>query len=298
MAKKSSFLTNSVDFSVINNIKNILKPHLINYNSFYEKNCEVSEQIEHFIIPNNNNKMFMFCIKKSSIINNEVAECTSRKDTNMQDYLILYFFKNVAEGFTNQAYFCIETELHDKTALVNCLFEGYLYNNSYYSITDILVNNGVLETNEFSLRHYAINELNVFPLNKLNNSITVSIHPVFSNKNMGIIEIFRHNFVHHKEIAYVEHIYNCKKQQLFIKIQYSEHNEYAKQNEIKSIIKTQKPDVYYVYDTKTNEFEGLLYIKTLKDSIKMKSLDWDLYNNKIQLECSFNNTFLKWQPIL
>ena len=55
-------------------------------------------------------------------------------------------------------------------------------------------------------------------------------------------------------------------------------------------------DVYNIYDVVTNNYQGILYIKGIKQSKEMKRLL--LNKDKIKLQCKFNNDFKKWEPVI
>jgi len=68
--------------------------------------------------------------------------------------------------------------------------------------------------------------------------------------------------------------------------------------ESKIIIKSKYSDVYKVLNNKTNNEEGILYIKSLNDSNKMN----DIFSQKtigssVSLKCEYNHVIKKWKPI-
>ncbi len=102
-----------------------------------------------------------------------------------------------------------------------------------------------------------------------------------------MIKIFVNNFIFKDAICALETIDNHKKTRHVTQIQ--------KQPEIKRITKGLYIDVYNVYSTQSGDHEGILYIKGLQESIKMKELS---RNSIIELKCKFNCDFNKWEPIL
>ena len=80
----------------------------------------------------------------------------------------------------------------------------------------------------------------------------------------------------------------------FIKTRYVDRKDLEETDKIIEIGKY--TDVYNIYDTLTNNYIGILYIKGLKQSKAMKNLL--LNKNKIILRCKFNNDFKKWEPII
>lgn len=89
-----------------------------------------------------------------------------------------------------------------------------------------------------------------------------------------------------------------------IKVEYDESNNYLlelKENDyngvcdnvIKTIEKTNSIDVYNVYNKVSGNQEGILYIKTLYDSVELyKLFDKTTF---LDLSCNYNVKFKKWQ---
>ena len=69
----------------------------------------------------------------------------------------------------------------------------------------------------------------------------------------------------------------------------------------KNIEKGKYTDVYNVYNYETNNFEGILYVKGIRESQRMKLLFNEKYtsdnNTKVKINCIWNQDFSKWQPI-
>jgi hypothetical protein len=175
------------------------------------------------------------------------------------------------------------------------LFEGYLYTINEvplkynFCITDILVKNQKVIDSDYELRYILINE---YLLNKnltnLNDNITISIHNIFTNYNL--LNTMINNFIYKDQLLCIEQINNYHKTiTKFIKPDFLE--------EEKIITKGKYSDVYEIYNIITNEKDGILYIKGIKESKLIKQL----FNNKelsqIKLLCKYNKIFNKWQPI-
>jgi len=62
---------------------------------------------------------------------------------------------------------------------------------------------------------------------------------------------------------------------------------------MKKIVKTKTSDVYEVYNINTNNFEGILYVNTLKKSKHLLHLFKEL--DEKQLLCQYNKIFQKWE---
>ena len=300
----SSFINKSVNYSQTNLLKTkILAPLLSSYNDFlfkqkvntkfcFNKDIETGMSFD-FLIPNNNKKFYLLLIKKKIL------------DSTNNDYNILYFF---ADDITNEHYksnnlvkntindFYLETE---NLCNDEYIFEGYLYNkdNKYeYLLTDILLKNGNVINLSYDLRYTILNEFVISitreKLQGLNNHMTINIHPIFSIANENLINIFNNNFIHKQELCGMERVCNTTRQRFF-----DNSIEFFKKDQvsIKIIEKGEYTDVYNVYDTTTNNKEGILYIKGIKESQKIKVL-FEKFS-RIRLNCMYNKTFNKWQPI-
>jgi hypothetical protein len=60
----------------------------------------------------------------------------------------------------------------------------------------------------------------------------------------------------------------------------------------KRIYKSKYFDVYNVHNIDTNNFESLLYIKTISESRSLLKLFEE--NEFVEIPCKFNEKFLKW----
>lgn len=261
--------------------------------NFYKDRTENGEQDDEVYIPNNNKKYFMFMINKKIVSN-----C----DNNWN---LLYFFpcEQTLEFYKNDKLnqhlisdFYVETDV--KFNNIKCgLFEGYLYNSSSYLITDVLYIDS-LQTNilslDYSARNTFINELFIdkkdFSVKNINNSINIGIHQFFSKSSKNMINIFKNNFIYKDEICCLEKVSKTSfHKTTFIEPQNKKINKLIEKSERFS-------DVYNVYHEKTQNNDGILYIKGIKESKIMREL---FKKNKQQkILCIWNNNFNKWQPIL
>ena len=175
----------------------------------------------------------------------------------------------------------------------NYLFEGYIYNNDNYLVTDILSIDSKLIKCDYSLRYSLINNLFINSSNNLQNlngHLSIGIHPIFEyNDNYkDILNIFQNNFIFKNEINNIEIV----KEDDFQKSKSIVYdlNKNGKINKI--ISKTKFTDVYNVNNIQNNNKEGILYVKTLNDSRLLHKL---LDNcETINIECEFNTFFKKW----
>ena len=286
-----SFVSKCVNYSQCFVLKNkLLQPLLKMYNDFLLKqkisndnfclNKDINTGVSsEFIIPNNNIKYYLFITNKSKL------------ETTKEKYNTLYFFPDSNNKLDYQlSDFYLEIDERFKQ---DYLFEGYLYktidNKLFFLITDVLIINNDIIISDYNMRLTIINEIIMdIKLSDLNNHVSINLHHVFQKENENLIKIFKNNFIFKSDICCIESINN------FIKTRYVDKKDLEDSDKIIEIGKY--TDVYNVYDTLTNNYIGILYIKGLKQSKAMKTL---LVNkNKIILRCKFNNDFKKWEPII
>jgi hypothetical protein len=288
-----SFINKSVTYSQISLLKqNILSPllkmyneHLLNVklsNMTFDKDINTGLSFD-YIIPNNNKKYYLLITKKSYL------------ESSNSNYNILYFFpdENTNETNTIGDFFLeIDNLFND-----DFLLEGYLYkgsdNNYEYLLTDILLKNKSILNMSYELRYVVLNEI-VFSITReklkaLNNHMSINVHPIFTDQNQNLIKVFRHNFIYKNEIHFLERVKDFEKTR-FIGI-------IDKQDSEKYIEIGKYTDVYNVYNKNSNNFEGILYIKGILQSVRMKKLFKTNDCKRILLNCTFNINFKKWQPV-
>ena len=286
-----SFVSKCVNYSQCFVLKNkILQPLLKMYNDFLLKqkisndnfclNKDINTGVSsEFIIPNNNIKYYLFITNKSKL------------ETTREKYNTLYFFPDSNSKLDYQVSdFYLEIDERFKK---DYLLEGYLYkrddNKLSFLITDILIINNDVIVADYNMRLTIINEI-IMDINlcDLNNHMNINLHPIFQKENENLIKVFKDNFIFKSDICCIESINN------FIKTRYVDRKDLEAADKIIEIGKY--TDVYNVYDTLTNNYTGILYVKGLKQSKAMKILL--LNKNKIILRCKFNNDFKKWEPII
>lgn len=294
-----SFLNKSVNYSQTALLKtSILAPLLNKYNDFLLRskseqntlNQDVNTGISYdYIIPNNNKKYYLLVTKKSLL------------EQNNTNYNILYFFPDQCN--INNDKNCIGDEsLKDFYLEINntfrdeFLFEGYLYKKDgkyEYLMTDILVKNKDVINVSYELRVTLLNEIVLEItrecLKELNNHMTINIHPIFDMENENLVSVFKKNFIHKNEICSIERVSKFEKTRYIEQV----YNDTETKNKI--ITTTNYTDVYNVYNYTSNNSEGILYIKGISESKRMKELFKQ--NKDVYLQCIYNTTFSKWQPI-
>lgn len=296
-----SFINKSVNYSQSTRLQTkILVPLLKLYNNFLLNN-NVNKNLLNkdintglsldYLIPNNNKKYYLLITSKTNLENVK------------ENYNIFYFFpdeisinafkdNNLIKNTITDFYLEIDNKFSDEY-----LFEGYLYkqNDKYsYLLTDILIKNSEVIHLNYELRYTLLNEiiLSIPPgsLNELNNHMSINIHPIFNRANENLVKIFKNNFIFKNELCSIENIDNLKKQRIFDKI--------IQEDDVKFIEIGKYTDVYNVYNHKTNNYEGILYIKGLKESKHLIELFKKSSNSRILLKCKYNINFTKWQPIV
>lgn len=283
----SKFLTTAVTFCETNVFKEkYLYKTLSLYNEYLlvENKKTIENNKNKYIIPNNSNKYYMLISNKNDI---------------QTKYKILYFFpdqynvvnylnKNILSDF----YIEIDSNLFDK----NYLFEGYFYNeNKEFMITDVLSIDNKIVTCDYSLRYSLINKIIISSkLSNLNAHLTISIHSIFymnEDENESILfNIFKNNFIFKNEINCIEYT----KESCLEKTRCINKDIDKDIISIKKVHKSKYIDVYNINNISSNNNEGILYIKTIATSKKLRELF--LKEIEIELECKFNNHFNKWYP--
>ena len=297
-----SFLNKSVNYSQTDFLKTkILSPLLVSYNDFLIKkdnrsdiNLDVNTGISYdYLIPNNNKKYYLLITKKRLLeqnnVNDNLKNMNNRSNSNSYDLLYLFPDQHNSEkDDCSDFYMEIDPVFNDEF-----LLEGYLYKdqNKYsYLLTDILIKNKQIIDVSFELRYTLLNEIirsvRMECLKELNNHMTINIHPVFDMENTCFVKIFKNNFVYKDQITAIEHISS------FVKRRYVDT---IKNSDVKRLEIGRYTDVYNVYNSSTNNGEGILYVKGVNESQRLKDLFKD--TKTITLECSWNAHFSKWQPI-
>lgn len=287
-----SFINKSVKYSQTILLKTELSKLLTKYNYFLaNKSQELSnfpfKTSNYHIIPNNGIKYYMYITFK-----NQLEQC---KD----NYNIIYLFpdQNINKQIDvplQQKHFITDYYLEiDKKFNHQCLFSGYLYKSQdtfNFLISDILMYNDNIVDTDYTFRYNLVNEL-MYPLNLkyLNNHLNIGIHPIFHCDSEHMIKIFMNNFIYKENINTLEHVYNFQTSQIRLT------NENDNKETIKQIRKSHYADVYNVYDTQTSNHQGILYVKGLNQSKKLKALFEK--DDHVYLNCSYNTTFQKWQPV-
>jgi hypothetical protein len=299
----SKFIATSVNYSETNVLKskylsNILE--LYNQEIISEPRTLVNNT-QKYIIPNNDSKYYLLIVNKNDITPNNINT----------KYKICYFFPEKDSSDTlltknSKSDFYVEIDNYKTTFNNNnYLFEGYLYNvnqHKTFLITDILAIDSKLIKCDYSLRYSLIYKLlKQQNLHNLNGHLTIDIHSIFeldsevydtTVQTSQLFNIFKNNFIFKDEILAIETIIETSLKK-HTKVQKNASSDSLKKD-VKIITKGKYIDVYNVCNKQTNNHEGILYIKGLNESKKIRKM-FDT-NDYVELECSFNQHFKKWQP--
>ena len=249
-----------------------------------------------YIIPNNNKKYYLLILNKHDITPNNMNS----------KYKICYFFPDtyhISNGILDKntmSDFYVEIDSNKTQFDKNIyLFEGYLYGDSskHYLITDVLSIDGKIISVPYSIRYNIINQIiSCQNLSNLNGHLSINIHSIFDVddndidlQSEQIFHMFKNNFLFNDEISSLEFIEENTVEKI---------NKTTKKNDsiqTKRITKGKYFDVYNVFDVETNNFENILYVKSLNDSRKLRSMFET--KDQIDLKCKFHEYFKKWYPI-
>lgn len=283
---RRNFLNTSLNYSEVDLFKKeVLKPILQSCNESNKKSLSKANVFDKdkYLVPNNNNKYYLLVSNKSNSNNR---------------YKTLYFFPEEFKENTCSDFFM---EIDNSVNLPKSvyLFEGYMYNQSNtdgkkYMITDVLyIENRPIE-NKYSLRLNIFREILVNAnLKDINNSLTISIHPIFKINEIEdeqLYTILKSNFIYKKEICSKEYIFD------YVKENYVQDD--YKDSELKNISTTKYIDVYDVYNVDTNDTEGILYISSINMSKKMIQIfkEKNASEKIVKIKCKMNKKFKKWEP--
>jgi hypothetical protein len=272
-----SFINKSVNYSTTVLLKQRMKDVLTSYEMYLQSVSDDFTGNQTYYLPNNGNKFYLFVTPKTQI------------ESSKDDYFICHFFNNKSQS--NDFYMEVNNIFTDVTTV---LLEGYMYKNSndnkqHYLLTDILYLNGEVVTLDFVSKHVMMESL-VSKSSNLNNHLHIKVHPYFNQDNQELIDLFMNNFIFRDQIQSLEKIVNTNKVQILYNT-----DALSDKTMMKRITKTKYSDVYNVYNTITNEKEGILYVKGLEESKYILNI---LVGDDVDIECQFNEKFNKWQPVL
>jgi hypothetical protein len=297
----SKFIASSVNYSETNVLKSKYLSNILElYNQeILSESKKLVNNVQKYIIPNNNNKYYLLIVNKNDITSNNINS----------KYKIFYFFPDSAQEQNNtlnkntKSDFYVEIDNY-KTSFSssNYLFEGYLYTSNdqkHFLISDVLAVDSKIIKCDYSLRYALIHKLIANQqLNNLNGHLNINVHSIFELNSESydseiqtsqIFTMFKNNFVFKEEISTIEYVneVSFKKQKEILQTDILKG--------VKIITKGKYIDVYNVFNTETNNMEGILYVKGLKESKHLYKLSSS--SDSFKLNCEFNNNFKKWQPV-
>ncbi|NDC95258.1 hypothetical protein EB118_14395 [bacterium] len=289
---KQSFINKGVNYSQTEKIKvDYVKRALEMYNTHLMCTRNECWNTCGYIISNNNKKYYIYVLNKGQL------------EQRGDPFDIMYFFPDPssAEFYKQNKYslkdlsdFYIET---DTFCEGHCLLlEGYMYQDidgkQHMLLTDFLVKDNNVVDFDFNLRYTLLIDMVITKglLDAtLNDHTRIGIHPIIPATNDCLVKVFKQNFIYSDEIVCTETVDN------FTKVRHIE--KFSDLPEVKYIVKEKTPDTYSVYNKTTHEKQGILYVKGILESEWLRSQFNDSIQ-KVELDCVFNVTFRKWQPIL
>ena len=156
----SKFIASSVNYSETNMLKTKYLSHILElYNQeMLEESRKLVDNVQQYIIPNNNKKYYLLIVNKNDITPNNINS----------KYKICYFFPENYDNTTSD--FFVEIDNYKTTfPHSNYLFEGYLYNindQKHFLISDILAVDSKIIKCDYFEHHIIIilhQELNTIP---------------------------------------------------------------------------------------------------------------------------------------
>jgi hypothetical protein len=271
-------------------LKNHLRQDLNQCNSTVDslQSRDIDLQLsKKFAIPNNN--------RKSAVTGNKNDTCK-----------LMYFFPDSSLNTDLNSDFCIEMEANHNFQASRILFEGYLYtkeashvNKYHYLVTDLLSLDGksILDS-KMLLRRQILQGL--FDQDRLHNEdinghLNIYASPIFEaydgRLNPLTYDLFKANFPFADQLIAIEYTLDS----FFGKRVLESQSNPIPVNCEKVVKKTKYFDVFSVYDPNTGVDEGILYVKTLQDSQKLRK-NFET-TDSIVINCEWNSQFLKWKPI-
>lgn len=290
-----SFINKSVNYSQTVLLKENLSKKLKSYNDFILSQIDEENafsNLDYHMVPNNFVKYYLYVTFKTNLEN-----CK-------ENHNILYFFPDKKTSEHHSENKTIKHTISDFYLEIDnrfdkeYIFEGYMYKSPksrHFLISDILLQNDNVVSIDYAMRHALINEI-IFEtkgLVGLNNHLTIGIHPMFQTESINMIKIFINNFIFSETIIAMEKIDGVKKVTALLESSKEENKVTEKEIEYGGYA-----DVYNVYDLKTGNKEGILYVKGVKESRQLN----ELFKNKTskcereRIRCNYNTTFNKWQP--
>lgn len=204
--------------------------------------------------------------------------------THNNNFVYYYFYSVIGRHFD----FCIESDIMKvdkpiKEVILYCVLFETNDQKNICMISDVFWNKRKIDA-KYDLRYFMmmsiVDELKLRHIHpKYKFQVSPRLDVLCSN-----LDIFEMNFKY-KYTGYVLMKDSYEKE---YKVLYQECKE-----KMLRIYKTEKTDVYKVYDIETNECYGLLFVKTLKDSkylrVVLECKDF------IEHTCKYNTDFYKWQ---
>jgi hypothetical protein len=240
--------------NLVKNFKNVLKEYLGIYNDFLTQTS----------VRHNDYNLQMY--STFYIPNNNI------KFYCLVVYNTLYFFSVSSDSVIEYDFYIRLNGIFN----TNVLLEGYMY-DKVFMVSDILLLNKLPLSVEYSIRYNVLYDILSPILSKLcniNNALTIQIHKVFTELPSCNSQL------------YVETVLGHSKSNVRIK-------NIDTTTEFEKIIRpTSQSDVYKVYDPDTQNYQGILYVKSIQDSRYL--LETFKECNELKIKCKFNEKFSKF----
>jgi hypothetical protein len=185
---------------------------------------------------------------------------------------------NTIHIFSKQEFFIETSRIFD----TDLLLEGYMYTSECgtrqeYRITDVLVIGDEPITSDYPDRYEKLKQLfHLKNLEGLNNYLDIRLHLVYDKREAHLVNL--------TDYCCIEYIHNHTKT---VKC-----TELKKEPVYKYVERGAYSDVYNVYHCDTMDYEGILYIKGIKESEILRG-----YKEKTRILVKFNKRFQKYEPV-
>lgn len=238
------------------------------------------------LLPNNNNKHYLFLDNTSNcytIFKKKYGDMTDKKYTGK-------FTGALDSGALDSG---SNSDSGGGGEEEGILLEGYIYHDQTFLLSDILCLTDVSYTERYNSLYKIIkSDLKI-------TGFSLGIHPILYSEKL--LPVFNKCFIFKDSICSVEkvYIYSFQKENKCIPAAVGTAVPVSicddKEKEM-YITKTHTSDLYTVKDNFNIE-KGILYIKSLKESLYIR----DLFKSEkscIKLNCTYNHFFSKWAPVL
>jgi hypothetical protein len=155
-------------------------------------------------------------------------------------------------------------------------------------VTDYLMSNDTILEYSFKIRREILLKNFQYAFNTIiNDTISINIHKVLENDKL--IDIFKANFLYKDSLNCIEEVVDDFKKTRTL-------DTFVHEPKSMIIEKSNITEIYNVFEMDTNNYQGVLYIKTLVQSKALRKMF--LNNDKQVITCEYNTVFNKFSPVL